>query len=370
MRAHEFSLSLALIGSVGLVSLLPAAARAQVELPSAAPAAKLTQQVGLTDISLEYDCPAAGGRKVWNGVVPFGQIWLAGSKSAARFKVSRDVKIGDDTIPAGSYWLLAIPGADVWTIIINKSVEPIRSTHDYRPELDIGLLKVTPKLGSKRDRLIFTFSGVTDDRASLDLDWDGVRVSIPIEVDTAQQVQNAINSLDGLWRSYANAARYMLETKKDYDAGLRYIDQALALKEDWYSMWVKGALFAAKGDYGVARDWAVRAHDLAMQSGNAGGLEADLNSSIAEWGRRSGRMTKEASALPKVDAPPGERSFEKVDRAERVSAKSDEPVARSASPKSSAPPPPSAFKAATETDTNTPPLADPPVMRRARLRHR
>jgi hypothetical protein len=365
MRAFAFSSSLALIG---LVSLSPTSVRAEVELPSAAPSAKLSQQVGLTEISLEYDCPAAGGRKVWNGVVPFGQIWLAGSKSATRLKVSRDVKIGDDAIPAGSYWLLAIPGADAWTIIINKSAEPIRSTHDYRPELDIGLVKVTPKPGSKRDRLIYTFSGVTDDRASLDLDWDGVRVSIPIQVDTAQQVQNAINGLDGLWHSYANAARYMLETKKDYDAGLRYIDQALSLKEDWYSMWVKGALFAAKGDYGVARDWAVRAHDLAVRSGNAGGLESEINDSIAEWGRRGGR-TGEASALPKLGDRPGERSFEKADRGERVSAKGlEDPMPKSAGSKASAPPP--SFKAATETDTNGAPLGDPPVMRRARLRHR
>ena len=60
---------------------------------------------------------------------------------------------------------------------------------------------------------------------------------------------NNISSLDNTWRAYANAARYMLETKKDYDAGLRYIDQSLALKEDWYNVWIKALLLAAKTNY-------------------------------------------------------------------------------------------------------------------------
>ena len=77
-------------------------------------------------------------------------------------------------------------------------------------------------------------------------------------------MQAAINGLDGTWRSFANAARYMLETKKDYDAGLKYIDESLLLKDDWYGMWVKGHLLAAKGDFGAARYWAERARALAL----------------------------------------------------------------------------------------------------------
>ena len=44
----------------------------------------------------------------------------------------------------------------------------------------------------------------------------------------------------------------MLETKKDYAAGLRYIDQSLALKQDWYNVWIKALLYAGKGDYKAA----------------------------------------------------------------------------------------------------------------------
>jgi hypothetical protein len=353
MRAPLFSISLTLVAAV---SGFAPAAFAQVELPRAVPVAKVTQQVGLTEIGVEYDCPAAKGRKIFGGVVPYGQPWLMGANAATKVKFSKDVTIGDRVVPAGSYWMLAFPSKDAWTLVINKSPDALVSARDYKPELDVARLKVTPKSTSRRERLTYTFSDVSDDRASLDLEWDALRVSVPIQVNTSQQVQAAISGLDMTWRSFANAARYMLETKKDYEAGLKYIDQALALKEDWYCMWVKGALLAAKGDFGSATDWAEKAHTLALQVGNAGALEPELKRSIADWGRRSGRSDKkEASALPKLP---------KMDN--KMDVEETAPRSASLQPPSSAP----AFKAAaTETDTAPGvPLGDPPVMRRARLR--
>jgi hypothetical protein len=353
MRASALSLSLTLLGSVALWST---AARAQVvELPRSVPGAKVSQQVGLTEIGVDYDCPAVKGRKIWGGVVPFGQVWVAGANIGTRIKFSKDVSIGDRVVPAGSYWLLATPAKDAWTIAINKSPDPVASARDYKPELDVARVKVAPKATTRRERLTYTFSELTDDRASLDLEWDALRVSLPIQVNTSQQVQAAINGLETTWRSYANAARYMLETKKDYDAGLRFIDQALALKDDWYSMWVKGALLAAKGDFGSAREWAEKAHTLAQQVGNAGSLEPELKKSIADWGRRSGRPEKEAVALPKLP-----KMEQKMDGDDATKSASVQPPPTS----------PPAFKSALDTDTAPGvPLSDPPVMRRARLRH-
>ena len=63
----------------------------------------------------------------------------------------------------------------------------------------------------------------------------------------AQALANINSAVDGTWRTYANAARYMLENKKDYDAGLKYVDQSLALKEDWYNVWIKAELRRRRG---------------------------------------------------------------------------------------------------------------------------
>jgi hypothetical protein len=334
----------------GTLFLFSAVAIAEVELPRSVPSAKLTQQVGLTEIAVEYECPAVKGRKIWGGVVPLGEVWAAGPGAATRIKFSKDVTIGDKAVPAGSYWLLAMPTKTTWTFVINKSPDAIASARDYKSELDVARIQVSPKPTQRHERLMFSFSELTDDRASLDLEWETVRLPIPIQVNTTQQVLASINGLDSTWRSFANAARYMLEKKKDYDAGLKYIDQALALKDDWYSMWVKGALLAAKGDFAAARDWGVKAHDLAEQVGNGHALEADLNKSIAEWTRKGGLPSRDSQPLTKVGG--------------------DAPKKAAADVGGSLVTPP-AFKAASGRDPGPiAPIDDPPILRRARLRRR
>ena len=121
-------------------------------------------------------------------------------------------------------------------------------------------------------------------------------MSIPIVVNTSRQIQAGIDELESAWRSYANAARYMLETKKDFDAGLRYANQSLALKEDWYTFWIKASLLAAKGDYrGRARAGGEGVRD-GKKAGEDFVLEPDLRRDLADWSRRAKSEGKLTSA--------------------------------------------------------------------------
>ncbi len=359
MRASSFAgWFFALVATFSMFSAFSSEARADVELPRSIPAAKLTQQVGLTEIAVEYECTAVAGRKIWGGVVPYGEVWTMATGAATKLKLSRDVTLGDRAVPAGSYWLLAIPTKTTWTVILNKSPDPLASARDYRPDLDVARLKVVPKPTTRRERLAFSFSELTDERASLDLEWETLRVSIPIQLNTTQQVLSSINGLDGTWRSFANAARYMLEKKKDYDTGLKYADEALALKDDWYTMWVKGALLAGKGDYAGAADWAARARDLEQKVGGASNLEADLVKALATWSKKAHRP--ESRALAKM--PAGAAEGPSVPATVTTAPPSLDPGA-------DAP----AFKSAGDQEPVKTPSASPPddpPLRRSRLRHR
>jgi hypothetical protein len=77
----------------------------------------------------------------------------------------------------------------------------------------------------------------------------------------------------------------MLETRKDYDAGMKYIDQSLALKEDWYNLWFKAALLAAKGGYKDAIATGEKAQALGAKSSNFF-LEPEIKKSLAEWKKK------------------------------------------------------------------------------------
>jgi hypothetical protein len=348
--------------SLMLLVLAPArrGAAADVELPPQIPTAKLAQQVGLTEIAIDYDCPAVAGRKIWGGIVPYDRPWAIGGAAGTKVKFSKDVRVAGEVVPAGSYWLVAFPGKSGWTLALNRSTEPGGVARAYRPELDVARIKVAARAVPRRERLIYTFSDISDDHASLDLEWESLRVSLPIQVNTSQQMLASISGLEGTWRAFANAARYMLETTHDYDAGLKYIDQALALKDDWYCMWVKGALFAAKGDFRQAGEWATKARDASEQAGNGAALAPDLKNHIAEWTRKSAPTSGRAEAEAKV--------LEKGSGTEDTALTSTAP--RMVEAPLTAPAPP-AYKPAPEKEpAHAPPPGDPPLLRRARLRHR
>lgn len=264
-----------------------AAALASLDLPRESPVGKLSQQVGLTEIAVEYGSPAVGGRKIWGALVPYDKLWSLGAYQATKVRFSRDVTFGDKAVPAGTYALFAIPGKTSWTLVLNKNADQLATGHDYRGDLDVARVQIHPKPAPFRERLAFAIPDFTDDGAVLEIAWDKLKVSIPIRVNTTEEVLTNISALDNTWRAYANAARYMLETKKNYDLGLRYIDQSLALKEDWYNVWIKALLLAAKTNYKDAGTSAGRALELGLKAGDPLFPEPEIRKALAGWGGKS-----------------------------------------------------------------------------------
>ena len=287
MRTHTLrSVCLALASLAG--ALLSRTAAADLELPRPSPNAKVSQHVGLTEITVEYSSPGVKGRKIWGGVVPYDQMWRTGANSATKITFSRDVTFAGKPVPAGSYALFTIPGKSEWTVVLNKKADQGGLGRDYKPELDLLRAPLRPTAAPFQERMTFLFSDFTDDKATLELEWEKLRLAIPIAVSTGPEVEASIAAaIDGTWRTYANAARYMLETKKDYDRGLKYIDQSLALKEDWFNLWIKASLLAAKGDYRNARPLAEKAYALGEKAPEQFFLEGEIKKTLEDWKKKS-----------------------------------------------------------------------------------
>jgi hypothetical protein len=261
-------------------------ARADLDLPRPSPFAKVVQTVGLTDITVDYSSPGVKGRKIWGAVVPTDQMWRAGANQATKVTFSRDVTFAGKPVPAGTYAFFVIPTKSVWTVILNKRADQAGTGRDYKQADDLLRVQVQPKAAPFRERLAYLVTDFTDDKASLDLEWEKVRLSIPITVATVTQVSASITAaIDGTWRTYANAARYLLETKKDADTAGKYIDQSLALKEDWFNVWIKAEVLAAKGNFKDARAQGDRAYELGKKS-DGFFLEPEMKKTLAEWKKK------------------------------------------------------------------------------------
>jgi len=280
---------LALLFVLAPFALTARAARADLELPRPSPFAKVVQDVGLTTITVDYSSPGVKGRKIWGGVVPFEKMWRTGANQATKITFSKDVTFVDQPVPAGTYALFTIPGKNgEWTIILNKNADQPGTGVAYKQELDQTRVKLYVRPAPFRERLAFFITDFTDDKASLEMEWDRLRLTIPVKVGTqAQALANITNAVDNTWRTYANAARYVLESKKDADTALKYIDQSLALKEDWFNLWVKATVLAEKKDWKGARETAQKSYELGQKAGPGFFLEGDVKKALADWAKKS-----------------------------------------------------------------------------------
>ena len=278
MSGRCVSLSLA-------TALLATGAYAQApEIPAPSPKAKVDQRVGLTDFSVDYSSPGVKGRKIWGALVPLGEMWRTGANAPTKLTASKDFTFGDKAVPAGTYVLLTIPGASSWTVLLNKNLG-VQGTNGYDPKDDVARVDVTPSSAGPRERLTFLFSDTSDEATRLDLEWESLRVSVPIKVDTKAQVRAGIDkSLADAWRPHFAAGRYLYDSGGDLDTALQYLDTSIGIKPTWWNTWIKAQVLAKKGRSADAIAAAQKAQDLGKNDETfQNNFKANVDKAIADW---------------------------------------------------------------------------------------
>jgi hypothetical protein len=262
----------------------PAVLAQGLEVPVPSPRAKVEQRVGLTDFSIDYSSPGVKGRKIWGGLVPLDEMWRAGANASTKLTASRDFTFGDKAVPAGSYALLAIPGTSTWTIILNKNLG-LQGTTGYEAKDDVARVDVSLESAGPRERLTYLFSETTDDGTRLDLEWERVRVSVPIEVDTKSQVRAGIDKAVGdAWRPHYTAGRYLFDSGGDLDTALGHLDASIAIKPTWWNNWYRAQVLAKKGRSADAVAAAQKAQDLGKGDNVFESFfKDDVAKAVADW---------------------------------------------------------------------------------------
>lgn len=272
----SFFVSALLVGA-----LAAAPASANVPLPAPSPKAMVMQTVGITDVTVEYSSPGIKGRKVFGSLVPFGELWRTGANAATRITFSRDVTVAGKPVAAGTYSIFTLPTARMWTVVLNKNKDASNQTYDEKQ--DALRFEVKPEKAPKRERMTFVFANTTDTDTRLDLEWDELRVSIPIKVDTSGQTMAAITGyVDQSWRPLAQAARYLTETANDQAKALTMIDASIAVKETWFNLWIKAQILAKGNDFKGAYPLAQKAFELG-QKDQFFFWKAEIEKALGEW---------------------------------------------------------------------------------------
>lgn len=142
----------------------------------------VTQQVGATTITVDYNRPVARGRDLFGALVPYDHVWCPGADDCTTLTVSTDVTIEGKTLAAGTYSLWAKPGAAKWTMIVNRAQPIFHTRYQTVADQDILALEVTPRTGAHMETLAFYFPLVNAKHAELVLHWGTVVVPLVIDV--------------------------------------------------------------------------------------------------------------------------------------------------------------------------------------------
>ena len=146
--------------------------------PSPAASASCDLGGGKT-IKTDYSSPRMKGRKIYGGLVPFGEVWRTGANDASTFVTSADVNVGGKTVPAGSYSIFTVPTADKWTLIISKKTGewgiPYKYESDELGRVDMKVSKLPAPV--ENFTIAYDKAGAS---CTLRLDWETTRASVDI----------------------------------------------------------------------------------------------------------------------------------------------------------------------------------------------
>jgi hypothetical protein len=254
-----------------------------IELPALSLKAKVEQRVGVTDFSLEYSSPAVKKRKIWGDVVPYDKVWRGGANAATKLTVSRDFTFGGTTVKAGAYSVFLVPGKVSWTVHLNSDLSAGQNNHDAKK--DVAKATVRPvALPAVRERLLYLFNNATDDGVSFELEWERVRIAVPITVDTKGHVAATITRIDAdVWRPHFQAANYLHESG-DHVKALALVEKSIALQSVWRNEWLRAQIFRKQNKKAEAHAGAKKAMTLGAKDPiYEQFFKADIEKAVKEW---------------------------------------------------------------------------------------
>jgi hypothetical protein len=267
---------------------------AQLQTPAASPFAKISQVVGISEVTIEYSRPGIKNRAIFGGLVPYKKIWRTGANASTIITLNDDAVIEGNKVPAGKYSIYTIPDKKEWTIILNKNLKGGL----YYPEGDdLCRFKVKPKqVKDKIETFIITFTEVKTNNTYIEFQWENtlVRFNVMFDVDAKVMAQiekeKSNTGLDANW--YYQAGNYYYENGKAPATALEWMNKSLELNPGVYwVLRVKSQIQAKLLDFAGAIETAKLGIQKSAEAKNTQFVKYNEDS-IKEWKKLMEQKTK------------------------------------------------------------------------------
>ena len=138
------------------------------------------------DVKVTYCRPSKKGRVIFGeensgALLPYGKYWRLGANESTEISLSDDVIFGGKPVSAGTYRMYAVPGAQMWQVVLNSQLGTWGSeTPDH--SLDVLAVEV-PTTQAPTDTEQFTINfGSIGQATTMDFVWGTTLVTVPITI--------------------------------------------------------------------------------------------------------------------------------------------------------------------------------------------
>ncbi|MGZ4098746.1 MAG: DUF2911 domain-containing protein [Bacteroidia bacterium] len=276
------------------------------------------EQVGITNIVINYDRPGVKGREgkiygtpvVHSGFQDLGfgtskaAPWRAGANENTTIEFSTDVKVEGKDLPAGKYGFFIAYDANECTVIFSKNSTSWGS-YFYSDKEDALRVKVKPvALERGVEWLKYEFMDQNSNSAVIAMEWEKVRIPFKVEVDLVKtQLDNfrlALRNKDGFgWEANEQAASLCLQNNVCLEEGLQWSDNSVSIEKNFNTL-KTNALLLEKFGKKLKSDSVMK---LALEKGSM----IDLH----QYGRQlvNQKKGKEALEIFKFNAKKNPKQF-------------------------------------------------------------
>ncbi|HXM33084.1 MAG TPA: DUF2911 domain-containing protein [Chthoniobacterales bacterium] len=231
-----------------LIGIAISSTHANLDLPDVSQLAVNKQRIALTDITITYHRPLVNGRKIWGGLVPFGEVWRAGANENTTIEFSDPVSVEGQPLAKGTYGLHMIPTTDAWTVIFSKMASAWGS-YSYSQAEDALRVTVKPRPNEMEEALEYEFEELKPNSATVTLKWERLAVPFKVAINDETTVANIRLQLRGRaqyeWQSLNQAAQFCLSKSINLDEALKWADASIQNEERFENLMTKADLLKA-----------------------------------------------------------------------------------------------------------------------------
>jgi hypothetical protein len=130
-------------------------------------------------ISVDYSSPRAKGRKIFGGLVPYGEVWRTGANDATSLVTNANLTAEGKDIPAGSYTIFTVPEQDKWTLIVSKHTGEWGIPYKYESEELARIPMQVSKTSAPVENFTISFDQ-SGGACTLQLSWENTKGSVKL----------------------------------------------------------------------------------------------------------------------------------------------------------------------------------------------